>query len=95
MADRVADFIMQRAHDWGARRVYGYAGDGVGGLIGALLAAGHRVAFFERMALPKHGKLQIEDYGAESMSLKRVLENKAGNLDSFGRGMSYISERAA
>ena len=36
MADRVADFIMQRAHDWGARRVYGYAGDGVGGLIGAL-----------------------------------------------------------
>lgn len=55
----------------------------------------HRVAFFEKAALPKHGKLQIEDYGAESMSLKRVLENKAGNLESFGRGMSYISERAA
>ena len=55
----------------------------------------HRVAFFEKEALPKHGKLQIEDYGAESMSLKRVLENKAGNLESFGRGMSYISERAA
>lgn len=36
MADTVADFIMQRAYDWGARRVYGYAGDGVGGLIGAL-----------------------------------------------------------
>ena len=45
--------------------------------------------------MPKHGKLQIKDYGAESMSLKRVLENKAGNLESFGRGMSYISERAA
>jgi len=37
-----------------------------------------------------HGKLQIEDYGAESMSLKRLLESKAGNLDAFARGMSYI-----
>ena len=55
----------------------------------------HRVAFFDRTALPQHGKLQIEDYGAESMSLKRVLENKAGNLQSFGRGMSYIMEKAA
>lgn len=55
----------------------------------------HRVAFFEKGVLPRHGKLQIEDYGAESMSLKRVLENKAGNLTSFARGMSYISEQAA
>ncbi len=50
----------------------------------------HRVAFFDKQRLPVHGKLQIEDYGAESMSLKRLLENKAGNLDSFARGMSYI-----
>ncbi len=55
----------------------------------------HRIAFFEKGVLPRHGKLQIEDYGAESMSLKRVLENKAGNLTSFARGMSYISEQAA
>ncbi len=55
----------------------------------------HRVAFFEKGVLPRHGKLQIEDYGAESMSLKRVLEHKAGNLESFARGMSYISEQAA
>lgn len=55
----------------------------------------HRIAFFPKDAMPRHGKLQIEDYGAEAMSLKRVLENKAGNLQSFGRGMSYISEAAA
>ena len=55
----------------------------------------HRIAFFDKQALPEHGKLQIEDYGAESMSLKRVLENKAGNLTSFGLGMSYIPEAAA
>ena len=55
----------------------------------------HRVAFFEKQELPRHGKLQIEDYGAESMSLKRILENRAGNLMSFGRGGSYVSEQAA
>lgn len=55
----------------------------------------HRIAFFEKGVMPQHGKLQLEDYGAESMSLKRVLENKAGNLTSFGRGMSYLPEAAA
>jgi hypothetical protein len=55
----------------------------------------HRIVFFEKNVVPLHGKLQIEDYGAESMSLKRVLENKAGNLASFNRGMSYLPEAAA
>ena len=26
MAQTVADFILRRLHDWGARRVYGYPG---------------------------------------------------------------------
>ena len=55
----------------------------------------HRIAFFEKGSPPLHGRLQIEDYGAEAMSLKRVLERKAGNLDSFARGMSYIPEGGA
>lgn len=50
----------------------------------------HRIAFFEHGVKPRHGKLQLEDYGAESMSLKRVLEHKAGNLESFAKGMSYV-----
>ena len=54
----------------------------------------HRIAFLEKGSPPLHGRLQIEDYGAEAMSLKRVLERKAGNLDSFARGMSYIPEVA-
>jgi pyruvate dehydrogenase (quinone) len=36
MAETVADFIWQRLQEWGVRRVYGYPGDGIGGLIGAL-----------------------------------------------------------
>ena len=52
----------------------------------------HRIAFLERGVPPRHGKLQIEDYGAEGMSLKRVLEQRAGNTQSFARGMSYLPE---
>ncbi|WP_445503296.1 thiamine pyrophosphate-requiring protein [Microvirga sp. G4-2] len=36
MAEAVADFIWQRLQAWGVRRVYGYPGDGIGGLISAL-----------------------------------------------------------
>ncbi len=52
----------------------------------------HRVFFFEGGQPPRLGKLQVQDYGAECMALKRVLENKAGNLTSFNRGMSYLGE---
>jgi hypothetical protein len=49
----------------------------------------HRITFWNQAAPPRHGKLQIEDFGAESMNVKRHLEAKAGNLDTFARGMSY------
>lgn len=52
----------------------------------------HRITFWHSKETYSHGKLQIEDYGAESMSLKRLLENKAGNLDSFNLGMSYLAQ---
>ena len=32
----VSDFILQRVHAWGIRRIYGYPGDGINGLMGAL-----------------------------------------------------------
>ncbi|EYD73922.1 Pyruvate oxidase [Rubellimicrobium mesophilum DSM 19309] len=36
MAQTVGDFIWQRLRAWGVRRVFGYPGDGIGGLVGAL-----------------------------------------------------------
>lgn len=36
----VSDFLLHRLHQWGVRRVYGYPGDGVNGLMGALDRAG-------------------------------------------------------
>jgi hypothetical protein len=50
----------------------------------------HRITFWKPNEAFAHGKLQIEDFGAESMNIKRLLEGKAGNLQSFDRGMSYI-----
>lgn len=36
MAQTVGDFFWQRLHQWGVRRVFGYPGDGINGLLGAL-----------------------------------------------------------
>src|SRR5690554_4554320 len=32
----VSDFVLQRISDWGVDRIYGYPGDGINGLLGAL-----------------------------------------------------------
>ena len=42
MSDTVSDYVVQRLHDWGIRRIYGYPGDGINGLLGALDRAGDR-----------------------------------------------------
>jgi pyruvate dehydrogenase (quinone) len=36
MAETVGDFFWERLHRWGVRRVFGYPGDGINGLLGAL-----------------------------------------------------------
>src|SRR5215211_7003731 len=36
MSQTVADFVWMRLHAWGVRRVFGYPGDGIGGLMAAL-----------------------------------------------------------
>src|SRR3954470_12127589 len=35
MSQTVAQFMLQRLVDWGVRRIYGYPGDGINGLLGA------------------------------------------------------------
>jgi pyruvate dehydrogenase (quinone) len=36
MAQTVSEFVWERLYEWGVRRVFGYPGDGINGLIGAL-----------------------------------------------------------
>jgi Fe-S oxidoreductase len=42
MSRSVSDFLLQRLHDWGVRRIYGYPGDGINGIMGALDRASDR-----------------------------------------------------
>ncbi|MFZ0242724.1 MAG: thiamine pyrophosphate-requiring protein [Desulfobacterales bacterium] len=36
MAETASDFLVQRLHEWGIRRIYGFPGDGINGVFGAL-----------------------------------------------------------
>jgi pyruvate dehydrogenase (quinone) len=47
MADTVADFIWERLQAWGVKRVFGYPGDGIGGLVGALARTKGAVDFVQ------------------------------------------------
>src|SRR5262249_25949759 len=47
MAQTVSDHIIQRLYSWGVRTIYGYPGDGINGLMGALNRADGRVRFIQ------------------------------------------------
>ncbi|MBE1161526.1 thiamine pyrophosphate-requiring protein [Dyella acidiphila] len=42
MTDKVGDFILERLTSWGVKRVFGYPGDGINGLMGAMGRAADR-----------------------------------------------------
>ena len=47
MAQTVGDFFWQRLHQWGVRTVFGYPGDGINGLIGALARTNGQFEFVQ------------------------------------------------
>lgn len=47
MAQLVSEFVIQRLSDWGIRRVFGYPGDGINALMGALRKAGDILDFVQ------------------------------------------------
>ncbi len=47
MAQTVGDFIISRLHAWGVRRMFGYPGDGINGVFGALNRAGDKIEFIQ------------------------------------------------
>src|SRR3982750_1959058 len=47
MAQDVSHFILNRLADWGVRRIYGYPGDGINGLLGAFHDVGDRLEFVQ------------------------------------------------
>ncbi|HXE55626.1 MAG TPA: thiamine pyrophosphate-binding protein, partial [Tepidisphaeraceae bacterium] len=47
MSDTVSDFIVKRLREWGIQRIYGYPGDGINGLMGALSRARDNPRFIQ------------------------------------------------
>src|SRR5437773_4765198 len=47
MAETVSDFLLKRLAAWGVRRVYGYPGDGINGIIGAFERATNQMEFVQ------------------------------------------------
>ncbi|HEX9046337.1 MAG TPA: thiamine pyrophosphate-binding protein, partial [Verrucomicrobiae bacterium] len=50
MSDTCSDFLIERLHQWGVRRIFGYPGDGINGIIGALARAekdSHKIEFVQ------------------------------------------------
>jgi pyruvate dehydrogenase (quinone) len=47
MSTNVSDQLLQRLHQWGVKRVYGYPGDGINGVMGALRRAADRISFVQ------------------------------------------------
>ncbi|CAJ0705243.1 thiamine pyrophosphate-requiring protein [Ralstonia mannitolilytica] len=47
MAATVCDFLVERLYQWGVRRIFGYPGDGINGMFGALQRAGGKIEFVQ------------------------------------------------
>jgi len=47
MADNVSDFLIKRLAAWGIKRIYGFPGDGINGVMGALDRAGDLMEFVQ------------------------------------------------
>ena len=47
MGDQVSDFLLKRLSAWGIKRIYGFPGDGINGIMGALNRAGDLFKFVQ------------------------------------------------
>jgi pyruvate dehydrogenase (quinone) len=47
MSTTVSDFLIKRLNEWGIRRIFGFPGDGINGIIGAIGRAGDKVDYVQ------------------------------------------------
>ncbi len=47
MSQTVGDFLVERLHAWGVRKIFGYPGDGINGVFGALNRANGKIEFIQ------------------------------------------------
>src|SRR3954468_18276651 len=47
MSQTTSEFIVTRLYEWGIRRIYGYPGDGINGIMGALRENQDKISFVQ------------------------------------------------
>src|SRR3954469_13902887 len=47
VAESVSDYLVRRLRAWGVRRIFGYSGDGINGILGALNRSGNDPTFIQ------------------------------------------------
>src|SRR5207253_518494 len=47
MANTIGDFLIKRMRQWGVQRIFGYPGDGINGIMGAMRRAGNFPEFIQ------------------------------------------------
>jgi pyruvate dehydrogenase (quinone) len=47
MTKTTSDFLIERIYEWGIRRIYGYPGDGINGIIGAINRASDSMQYIQ------------------------------------------------
>ena len=47
MSQTVGDFVVERLHAWGVRKIFGYPGDGINGVLGGLQRAEGKIEFIQ------------------------------------------------
>lgn len=57
MSGTVSDYVISRLHQWGVRQIYGYPGDGINGLMGALQRSEKNEAEMVRFIQTRHEEL--------------------------------------
>src|SRR5437763_1719264 len=89
MPETVAAFMLERLHEWGVRRIYGYPGDGINGLLGAFHEVGDQVEFLQTrheeiasFAACAHARLTGDVGGCMSTSDPRAIHLLNGLYDA-------------
>ncbi|EDY20893.1 thiamine pyrophosphate protein TPP binding domain protein [Chthoniobacter flavus Ellin428] len=47
MSETVSDHLIKRITEWGLKRIYGFPGDGINGIIGAIARAGDKIDYIQ------------------------------------------------
>jgi glyoxylate carboligase len=73
MTQTVGDFVVSRLYAWGVRRMFGYPGDGINGVFGALNRAGDKIEFIQARheEMAAFMRLLTRNFPASSASVLR------------------------